>query len=256
MEGKSSIRNTRLVMVNYLNAEPFRVGLKKYSHLFNGIEISQDIPSNCALSFEKGDSDIALLPVGALHGIKDYQIVTNFGIGCDGPVKTVCLFSNQPPENWKTIFLDKHSRTSVLLTRIIMEDYFKIQPDYLPSEAETQIVEENEAILLIGDKVFDMQNNYRYSYDLGQIWKEMTGLPFVFAVWVINTAISDKNFIAQLQDAFEYGVASIPVWTKNDDLTINGKHLTTYYRENIKYRLTEDYFLSMDLFLKKSVRYL
>lgn len=243
-------------MVNYLNAEPFRVGLKKYSHLFNDIEIQQDIPSKCALSFEKGDSDIALLPVGALHGIKNYNIATNFGIACDGKVKTVCLFSNQPPENWKTVYLDQHSRTSVLLTRIIMEEYFKISPDYTSSEVESQKVAENEVVLLIGDKVFEMQDNFKYVYDLGEIWKKLTGLPFVFAVWVTTPEISDKTFIEQLQEAFEYGVSTIPEWTKKEELNAVGKNLITYYRENIKYRLTDDYFNSMNLFLEKSARYL
>ncbi len=136
-----------------------------------------------------------------------------------------------------------------------MEDYFCINPSFKSADAKSQILEENDAILLIGDKVFDMQNNFKYSFDLGEIWKEMTGLPFVFAVWVTTLEMSEHSVMNDLQEAFEYGVSTIPEWTKKEDLETIGNNLITYYRENIKYRLSEDYYNSLNLFLQKSAKY-
>jgi chorismate dehydratase len=230
MEGKLS-----LVLVNYLNAIPFIKGMETEG-LFEEMNIRTETPARCASAFESGDADVALIPAGALHGITDYRIISDYCIGCDGEVRTVCIFSHQDIRDCRRLLLDNHSRTSVLLARLIVEKYFGLQLPFHSLDIEKWQPEEGDAILMIGDKVFEFENQFQYRYDLGSLWKEWTGLPFVFAVWVAR-----KDFPAwleaKLNKAFSKGIASLPEIAR--ELSPATPDLASYYTKHIKYDLDD-----------------
>jgi chorismate dehydratase len=236
----SAPNNISLALVNYINARPFAYGLDHYSEV--SFEIILANPAECASLFEIGKTDIALVPVGALHDFDDYQIVTDYCIGCDGEVRTVCLFSNENLENCHTVYLDDHSRTSVLLCKLIIEDYFGLKPRYIKAHVEDIHLTSGEAKLMIGDKVFVIEDDFKYKYDLGSLWKEWHNLPFAFAVWIARPSVS-LTVISHLNNALKDGLSHIVELGNND------VNLEDYFSKYISYHLTDDKRRAIDLFL-------
>jgi chorismate dehydratase len=114
-------------------------------------------------------------------------------IGCDGPTDTVRLFSRTPITQLQSIACDIHSNTSVVLLQLILAQAHGVHPELTPFDALAS-EEEPEAMLLIGDKVVHMapsEESYPHQLDLGEAWKNLTGLPFVFGAW-FRRAEEDK----------------------------------------------------------------
>jgi len=241
----------KIVLVNYLNSKPFEYGLKNHNSN-SGFDIITTTPARCATLYEDHTSDIALVPVGALHQFSDYKIITDFCIGCDGEVRTVCIFSNEKLENCTRLLLDNHSRTSVLLSKLIIEEYLNLKLSYHPLNVSEYLVNEGDAVLMIGDKVFEHENKFRYKYDLGNLWKEWTGLPFVFAVWIARENKINDITEQKLNESFQYGIAHLPqiIQKESNDLL----DLYYYFSNNIQYMLDENKRSALKLFLEKSVR--
>jgi chorismate dehydratase len=239
----------KIIMVNYLNSKPFEYGLLHHE-VQSGFEIIATTPAHCATLFANKSSDIALVPVGALHELTDYKIITDFCIGCDGEVRTVCIFSNQKLEDCNRLLQDTHSRTSVLLSKLITEEFLHLKLSYHPLDIAAYEVQEGDAVLMIGDKVFDYEKKFKYKYDLGSLWKEWTGLPFVFAVWIARVDKIDNITIQNLNQSFEYGIAHLPDVIKKESNQI--LDLYYYFSNNIQYVLDEKKRLALDLFLEKS----
>src|SRR5512143_3066748 len=105
----------RAAAVSFLNARPLIVGLEGSSR----IQLVLAEPSACAAMLERGEVELALLPVAALAG-RDYEVVPGIGIGADGPVQTVVLAGENPPQEWDEVFLDTASRTSQVLSKLVL----------------------------------------------------------------------------------------------------------------------------------------
>ncbi len=119
--------------------------------------------------------------------ISSYQEVGSVIIGCDTPIEDV-----------QTIYLTKESKTSVYLTRVIFEIFFKKNPEYRFFEN----YKKRQTVLLIGDKALEYKKDYKYVYDLSKIWFDKTGLPFTFALWCVNKDFFLNN--KEKVNSFEY----------------------------------------------------
>lgn len=173
------------------------------------IELIQDYPSNIAALLVEGKIDIGLVPVAILPVLKEYHIYTDYCIGCNGPVGSVCLFSDVPVEEVETVLLDFQSRTSVELLKILLRNYWKIKPLFIETSSDYRSsIKGKTAGLVIGDRSFEQRRSSKYLYDLGEAWKQYTGLPFVFAAW-ISTRPLDPHFIHEFNDANRFGVLNI-----------------------------------------------
>lgn len=193
----------RLALVKYLNTLPFSEGLKM-NHFESDLEIFPVIPSQCAVLFEEGKVDISLCPVGALSDLPPYEIWGNYCIGADGEVGTVVLLSKVPLEKITSVRFDDHSRTSNLLLQILAHRHWKREWEYYVGSEGTDA----ESCLMIGDKVFKNKGDYPYQYDLGEAWKELTGLPMVFAVWIARPGVP-QSLLQQMDEAFGMGMKTI-----------------------------------------------
>ncbi len=218
-------------MVNYLNSKPFEFGLRQAENQ-GKIELITAHPADCAAIFESKQADVGLIPVGALKDMNDYRIISDYCIGCDGEVRTVCIMSQKPLEQCKKLLLDTHSRTSVLLAQILIKEYFDLDLPHEKYTITTPQLPPDAAVLMIGDKVFEHERSFRYSYDLGSLWKEMTGLPFVFAVWAAHTDTS--------QEADEHMNEALKVGIDHLDHIIDRESsenldLYYYFKNNIQY---------------------
>lgn len=241
-------RKIRIGAVSYLNTKPFIYGLEN-SPVREKIELLLDYPSNLVRLLKSGQIDIGLVPVGALPSLGKYHIVSDYCIGTEGEVASVAVFSEVPMEQIEHVYLDYQSRTSVLLCKLLFEKHWKKKVNFIDAKDETYIenIKGNTAGLIIGDRALFHSNKHKYVYDLGLGWKEMTGLPFVFAVWVSVKSI-DSKFSELFNGATGYGIEHID--QVNTTLNFDAYNLVYYYKSNISFKLDEPKLMGMNHFLK------
>ncbi|MCO4294421.1 menaquinone biosynthesis protein [Solitalea sp. MAHUQ-68] len=187
----------RVSAVSYTNTKPFLYGLE-HSNVLDKLELSLDIPADCAQKLIDDKADVGLIPVAALLRLPYYEIIGDYCIGATGAVNSVFIFSDVPVQQISTICLDPQSRTSNNLARILMKKYWNIDPVILQEgEADAQV--------LIGDRTFGRKQEFNYAYDLAEEWMNFTGLPFAFAVWTANKPVNEQ-LKAELNKALAYGV--------------------------------------------------
>jgi len=190
----------RAAAVSFLNARPLTAALQGSSR----IELVLAEPSACASLLERGEVEAALLPVGALPG-NDYEVVPGIAIGADGPVQTVILVGEQSPAVWDEVYLDTASRTSQVLTKVLLAER-GLRPRYTPMPAADALplARGTKGALVIGDRAFDVKANHLL--DLGREWNALTGLPVVFAVWAARPGALAPEDVAELVRAAREGM--------------------------------------------------
>ena len=202
------------------------------------IELVIDYPSNIAKKLLNNEIDIGLVPVAVLPAMKEYHFVADYCIGCKGAVASVCLFSDVPLQEIEKILLDYQSQTSVALLKILLKAHWKIKPQLIVAQKKfEQNINGTTAGLVIGDRAFNQTQQSKYSYDLGHAWKEMTGLPFVFAAWVSNKKMED-NFINEFNQATKYGLQHLQQIANLN--TVANFNMLEYYTKFISYNFDND----------------
>lgn len=192
----------RVGCVSYLNARPLIDGLDRTGGEDEdtdrgegadegaaALTVRYAVPAQLLGDLEAGAVDIALCPVIDYHRARmPLTIVPAGGIGCAGATLTVRLFSRVPIERVRRVHVDIESHTSVALLRVLLAERFHRHPELLAYDAHEREAEgAPETMLLIGDKVVTdapADSDYPHQLDLGEAWQAMTGLPFVFAVWM------------------------------------------------------------------------
>lgn len=222
----------RVSAVSYTNSKPFVYGII-HSGILDKIELSLDIPSDCAQKLIDDEADIGLVPVAALLNIPNYSILGDYCIGANGAVNSVFIFSTKPIEEVKTLRLDLQSRTSNALAKVLLKNFWKIDPELTNSESADAFVE-------IGDRTFGKTDQYPFVYDLAEEWKNFTGLPFAFAVWASNKPVSDE-FVTEFNSALKFGIENI-------------NQVLTELPERIDFDLKEYLVTSLDFNLDDSKR--
>ena len=197
--------NIRIAAVSYLNSIPFIYGIRHEGNL--AAELLLAPPATCAQTFIEGKADIALVPSAVVPTLRGAEVITDYCIGAVEAVRTVVLMSNTPIERVRRIHLDSHSATSVQLTGYLAKHRWNIEPEWLQLDDYSLLehAEEGDAFLLIGDKVFDHEGKFAYTYDLAEEWIATTKQPFVFAVWVARKGLPFEVHDA-LQRALTFGV--------------------------------------------------
>jgi chorismate dehydratase len=182
------------------------------------------------------DADISIIPSATVPSIPDKRIISNYCIGASGNVRSVVMCSNQPISEIETLYLDFESRTSILLAQLLLEKYWKknVIPIRLNSLHDINPHQKDSAYILIGDKVFDYENQFTYKLDLAGAWKDFTGMPFVFAVWTAVTPLSD-DFISLFNKALSSGLANIPAAVMEHKHSLDYQEAIKYLTENIDY---------------------
>jgi chorismate dehydratase len=194
----------RVGAVSYLNARPLVRGLERFPGRF---DLRFDLPSRCASLLHSGEIDLGLIPsIEYLAG--DYRVVPGIGVVSDGAVASVAMFTRVPVARIRSLALDTSSRTSVALIKVLCARYFRIAPVFVSAGPDLgAMVAEADAALLIGEPALLAQ--YRLlgleKIDLGSAWKEMTGLPFVYAFWAGSPGILTAADVRVLQTARDEG---------------------------------------------------
>ncbi len=233
--------------VSYLNTKPLIYGFK-HGHEVANMELIEDYPSKVAAMLLNDEIDVGLVPVAIIPKLKEAHIITDYCIGAEGPVASVCIFSDVPITNVKKVLLDYQSNTSVALAKILLKHYWKISPLVEDAKEDFQdYITSTTAGVVIGDRAFKQRKDSPYRYDLAEAWINMTGLPFVFAAWIANKKLPD-NFIETFNAGNKIGLQNIDkVIAEND---YNKYDLNKYFRENISYPLTSKKMQGLNRFLE------
>lgn len=196
-------RPLRLATVSYLNARPLVHGLDRDA----AIELIRDVPSRLAAMLRDGRADVALLPTIDYQRIDGLSVIPAGGIGCDGPTLTVRIFSKVPLDRIDTLACDADSHTSIALAEIVLHARHGRRPRLVPLDHRCGDV---PARLLIGDKVVcEEPIGFEHQLDLGAAWKDLTGLPFVFAVWACREGAPLGDLPARLEAARLAGLRDV-----------------------------------------------
>lgn len=195
-------RPLRISAISFLNTAPlmwdFDVGRPPsagtQSAIVNrqssmGFEISYTIPSACADALRAGAADIGIIPAITYATIPGLVILPDAVIACKNDVRSILLVSHKPIEQVKTIAADTSSRTSVVLTQVLCEKLWGGEREMMPMAPDVDtMLAACDAALLIGDSALRLDPAKYRSYDLAAEWRQLTGLPFVFAVWALRMA--------------------------------------------------------------------
>lgn len=190
----------RVGRIPYINCYPV------YGAIDRGIvaldaTLVEGTPSRLNERMASGGLDVSVISaVEYARSAKRYVLLPELAISCDGPVRSVLLFSRRPASELggSRVLVSRSSMTSVALLELLFEQVWRASPVFVPGDAELADIrrfahEEHEARLVIGDAALLLAaggessgagSAYPYVYDLGAEWKRWTGQPFVFAVWV------------------------------------------------------------------------
>lgn len=240
----------RIAAVSYVNTFPFIHGLA-HMPLLHPIALQLEIPSACARKVLSGEVDLGLIPVAVIPLLEDAHIISDFCIGADGAVASVCLFSEVPIEDITEILLDFQSRTSVQLMRVLAARHFHITPKWInASEGFINQIKGKTAGVVIGDRAFPLVDRFPVVIDLALEWKNLTGLPFVFACWVSNKALP-VAFVSAFNSALSYGVEHREDAIRQR-ITTNAEAMVRYVNHNISYTFDEQKRNALALFTRWS----
>lgn len=187
-------------------------------------DLVDGVPSDLNRRMSAGELDISV--VSAVEYARDadrYLLLPDLAISCDGPVRSVMLFSKRPASDLgaRKVIVSRSSMTSVALLELLFENVWRAKPRFVPGDAEIsdierEDVEDNDARLVIGDAALVLgslhRDRYPHVYDLGETWKRWTGQPFVFAVWVAQRAMNVKNALlahSSLIESRNWGLAHL-----------------------------------------------
>jgi len=241
-------RKIKVGAVSYLNTKPLVYAFENGA-MANEMELIFDYPSKVAQMLINNEIDLGLVPVAVIPQVTNAQIVSSFCIGATNPVASVCLFSQVPIQDIKSVILDYQSRTSVALLKILLKDFWKISPDFIASEVGFEKdINDTTAGLIIGDRALVQLNNFSFVYDLAETWQQMTNLPFVFAAWVANKSLPEE-FISQFNISIKNSLTHIDKIVES--IGFPDYDLNVYFKENIDYVLDDKKMEGLKLFLSK-----
>jgi chorismate dehydratase len=237
--------------VSYLNTWPLVWGFLHGPQ--KGIfDFRFDLPAGCAAALEEGAADIGLVPCAELDRL-GLDFLSDLGIACEGPVRSILLVSHRPFGEIRTLALDSSSRTSVALARIILAERYGCRPALRPHPPHLEnMLAECDAALIIGDPALHLNPGKLpyHTLDLGAEWVAWSGLPMVFAVWAGHRRNLTNKVAATFLGSYEWGLG------RTDEMADRaaeergfGRELALrYLRGHIVYRLSERHLRGLELF--------
>jgi chorismate dehydratase len=246
--------------VSYLNTVPLVWGLQHSPDpaLRETFDLRFALPSACADQLASGQADIGIVPVieMARQGL-DYFPGT--GIACHGPVRSILLISKVPFKEIRTLATDSGSRTSAMLSQVILAEKFGVRPQVVSLPANLpEMLGQTDAALLIGDAALrvDPATLPFETLDLGAEWIAMTGLPMVFAVWAGRKEIVREPYGQVFLESLRYGLTHMDdiVAAEAPGRQFSPEVVRRYLTHNIVFELGEKDYEGMRLYIQHALR--
>ncbi|HKR00323.1 MAG TPA: menaquinone biosynthesis protein [Pyrinomonadaceae bacterium] len=246
----------RVAASSYLNTAPlvwsFMHGTRRRE-----VELVMDTaPARCADMLARGEVAAALVPVIEYQRIPELMVVPHVCVGSRASVRSVVLVVRDDFDNLKdvrTVALDVSSRTSAALVRIIFREFLGTEPEWSASPPNvTSMLEKADAALIIGDPGMSFSRERVVVYDLAELWREKTGLGFVFAMWMARERELERVRRVDFAGARDEGLAHLEEIAAlyEDAINLPSAEIRSYLLENISFELDEEMRAGLGLFYK------
>ncbi|MEE9275954.1 MAG: MqnA/MqnD/SBP family protein, partial [bacterium] len=191
--------------VPYLNGRPLTLALESSA----AVDLRVHPPSRLARMLEAGELDAALVSTPTLFSLPGARYAPGVGIVSDGPVGSIRLYCRKPADALARVGLDSWSLAAANMTRVLLKRRWGVSPEFVPIDPETPPREDAslDAFLLIGDNALHEPPGDFYVLDLGEEWRDFTGLPFVYALWVFRPGVGGRAESRLLRAAKEEGLS-------------------------------------------------
>ncbi|MDR3629029.1 MAG: menaquinone biosynthesis protein [Desulfocapsaceae bacterium] len=197
-------KKARVGMVKYVNMAPIYEVWKRTTQE-EGWELVEAPPAALNRMLARGEIDMGFVSAYEYCARpENYRVLADLSISANGPVGSVFLFSRLPVRelSGRKVLLTSQSETSVCLVKIILEEFFQLRPEYSSGEIFDGDNIAHTAILAIGDEALRLVGDERFPHclDLGEIWKQHTGLPFVFSLCAVREEFcaSDPQLVGRI----------------------------------------------------------
>jgi chorismate dehydratase len=222
-------------------------------------QVIVDVPSRLADDLAAARVDVAMAPSIEYSRNPGYSIVSDACVACDGPVRSVKLYSRVPVQQIHTLALDESSRTSAVMTRILLKERFALEPQLRSLPIGTPLEESTaDAAMLIGDRgILPPRGRFAFAWDLGEEWSQWTGLPFVFAMWIARPGVDLRGVDEILAAARDEGVTRLAeiAHLEAPALGIPEAECLSYLRDNLDFELGERQRQGLELFFELAGRH-
>ena len=258
----------RISIVEYLNTAPLVRGFT-HGPLRGEYELSFTVPSQCAEALRSGAVDVAIIPAIEYQRIPDLVILPNLSIASKKSVRSLLLVSKKPIQEVTRIALDRSSRSTQALTRILCEKHWNIKPEFFEAAPDLPaMLHQADAALLIGDPALQLAiacapgarrdaqsdlvspaslaglsgNGSVYIYDIVEEWRAMTNLPAVLAVWAARQEAITPQLVQDFQGSLAFGLQHVDAIASEaaEEMKLPAGDLRRYLLENIDYHLDQE----------------
>jgi len=226
----------RLAASTYLNSAPLFWSFLRGRKL-GTVDFIDAVPARCAQLLSRGEVDAALVPVIEYQRIPDGALVPDVCVGSQNEVLSVVLVSkNTQLESIRTVALDESSRTSATLVKMIFREFIGHEPQWTTRSPNLgEMLDRNDAALIIGDPGMTFPRTGLKVWDMATLWRNYTGLGFVFAMWMVR----EEGINVDFAGARDEGVTRIEEIVDAYKEKIPQMDLYKYLTENIVYRIDD-----------------
>ncbi|AXI79008.1 menaquinone biosynthetic enzyme MqnA/MqnD family protein [Peterkaempfera bronchialis] len=191
----------RVGHIQFLNCLPIYWGLARTGSLLD-LDLTKDTPEKLSDRLVTGELDIGPITcVEYLRHADELLVLPDIAVGSDGPVMSCVIVSQVPLAelDGRRVALGSTSRTSVRLAQLLLEEREGVRPEYFSCPPDlAEMMREADAAVLIGDaalraNLYEAPRLGLEVHDLGAMWKEWTGLPFVFALWAVRRDFAERE---------------------------------------------------------------
>jgi chorismate dehydratase len=259
------VSKLRISVVQYLNTVPLVRGFT-HGPLQGKYDLSFTVPSLCAEALRSGAADVAIIPAIEYQRIPRLVVLPDLSIASKERVRSLLLVSKTPIREVRRIALDRSSRSTQALARILCEDRWSITPEFSQATPDVaEMLQSADAALLIGDPALRLaiqaeqcvkpgadgewicrgvqvglpQSSKLHLYDVVHEWWQLTERPAVLAVWAARPEVAVPGLIADFSASLAFGLAHLPEICAEAarGLQLPEKELSLYLRTNIDYSL-------------------
>ncbi len=240
----------RISIVEYLNTTPLVRGFT-HGPLRGRYDLSFTVPSQCAEALRMRQVDIAIIPAIEYQRIEGLVILPDLSISSKRSVRSLLLIAKKPIREVRKIALDRSSRSTQVLTKILCARRWHIEPTFFEMEPDLPaMLEKADAALLIGDPALNfalngseppeatVTTNYEV-YDIVETWHALTNLPAVLAVWAGRPEVITKEVVRDFRDSLAFGAKQVKQITEEaaPQMKLPAEELLRYLTQNIDYTL-------------------
>lgn len=277
------LRKLRISIVEYLNTAPLVWGFTE-GPLAGKYDLSFAVPSLCAESLRRGQSDIGIIPAIEYQRMEGVVALSGIAIAAKREVRSLLVVAKRPIEMAKRIALDTSSRSTAALVRLLAAGYWKISPEFVDAAPDpSEMLKNADAALVIGDPALRISLKMDalsgktppgdqqccqgdpdelpvpgfetlFVYDVAHLWREMTGKPCVLAIWAGRPDAFTPEVVADFEASKRYGLERVREISEaaSVKLDLPARSLERYIVENINFDLDEENLAGLRLYFEKA----